>query len=325
MEIIIFSDSSDTEKYFESIKKNRVFTLHYYPCAELKKQIKIIKRNAFIYFDVSRYDKKESDKILKYLSSIKEFKYGIIDINGLINDTALLFYDGASDYIGKKVFSKGITLTRLKKAVEFCPFRPTVKSKSSLTSINRCIPSGNNWRSIKSDKEYTFCMMYIKLDNKDELKEKLSDNQITLVLNAFRRYIEKNVAPIGGRIWMWNNFEGLILFPFNGKTCDAIVTCLRLMLSRNIFSVEESKSNILISYCIVLHIGNTIYRCKGNTGTIVSNAVNIMFHIGTKFSQPGNFYLTENIFRLVPEGLKNCFLPAGQFEDIDIMRMKLQL
>jgi hypothetical protein len=116
-----------------------------------------------------------------------------------------------------------------------------------------------------------------------------------------------------------------MLFPFDGKRSDVPVACLRLMLSKKIFSVEETSFDSLLSYRIAFHIGNTVYRKKGNTGTIVSTSINTIYHLGQKYLHPGQFYITEDALHFAPDGLKDCFVPVGNYEGHHIFRMKLPL
>jgi hypothetical protein len=187
------------------------------------------------------------------------------------------------------------------------------------------IASGTDWSTVRAGQEYTFGMMYIELDGQSRFKNKLSDAQLNSLMNSFKRYIESAIAPLRGMIWIWNDFGGLILFPFDGKLCEAPVVCLRLMLARKIFSVEETGLDLILSYRIAFHIGNTVYKRKGNTGTIVSKSINTIFHLGQKYLHEGQFYITEEAFRFIPEGLKKTFTRVGNYEGHDILRMKLPL
>jgi hypothetical protein len=45
--------------------------------------------------------------------------------------------------------------------------------------------------------------------------------------------------------------------------------------------------------------------------------------MGKKHVQPGNFFLTNEVYKYVPERMKKCFVPAGSFEEWDVMKMKL--
>ena len=114
----------------------------------------------------------------------------------------------------------------------------------------------------------------------------------------------------------------VVLFPFDGKRCSAILTCFRMMLDRNIISAEDISFNALISYRIALHIGNTVYRKRGDTGGIISDSINSIFHLGQKYAESGNFYITQDAFSFIPKGLSDYFVPAGIYEGRRIMQMR---
>jgi hypothetical protein len=129
----------------------------------------------------------------------------------------------------------------------------------------------------------------------------------------------------GGRIWIWDDFGGLILFPFDGEECAAVLTCFRLILNRKLIHAEELHCRVPFSFRIVLHIGNTIYRQKGKTGTLVSNSINSIFHLGKKFAKPGNFYITKEVYRYIPEKFRSYFISVGEYEGFDVLRMRLPM
>lgn len=324
MEVIVFSDLKTIDTCFKNVKKSRNIALKYLPCAEIKKTLKSAAKSVFSYVDISGVDAPEINKMLKYISGLEGCRYGIIDTEGAIKDSALLFFNGASDYIGREIFREGVTALRVKKAVQFYAPGLSLQTVTEAASDAETFKSsGCGWTGIKSGQEYTFCLMFIEIDNHAELRKEYGENMINAAANSLKNYINKLVSPVNGKIWIWNDFGGLTLFPFDGKNCEAILPCLRLILNRKIICVERLAFKLLVSYRIALHIGNTVYEKKGNTGTIVSNSINSIFHLGRKYAKPGNFYLTKEVFRHVPEKLKKYFLPAGSFEDLEVMRMLL--
>lgn len=121
---------------------------------------------------------------------------------------------------------------------------------------------------------------------------------------------------------MWSEYGGLVLFPFDGKNCDAVLTAYRMCLNRTIISAEEFDFDTLLSYRIALHIGNTLYRPRGKTGSIIADSVNFIFHLGHQFAQPGEFCLTSTVFPYVPKGLESSFVDSGVFEGYRVYRMR---
>jgi hypothetical protein len=123
---------------------------------------------------------------------------------------------------------------------------------------------------------------------------------------------------------MWFNFGGIVLFPFDAKTCPALTCGFRLMLFKHLYDIEGSHFPNFLSLRVVLQIGNTPYT-EENTGHIVSESLNSIFHLGQQFAQPGNFIVTEEVVRFGQAALRDYFVEAGTFENRSILRMRLPI
>ncbi len=329
MDILVVTDKAAVKKYFNPIKRSKTYRLRLCPCEHLKRELRGDIRGLFVYLDIDCFVFDERNKILKYLSRMRGLRYGIIDEPGALEDTASLFHDGASDYLDRNVLQKGIDARRLRRVVSFAAAGDSTALESvkpgsvSQEEVPQHIPSGSSWSSVRTGQEYTFCLMFVELDDQITLKNQFSDAQLNIAVNKFKDFIDRTVAPEQGRIWMWNEFGGLILFPYDGACFGAVLACMRLVLSRKLFSVEELDFKTLVSYRIALHIGNTVYRRRGDTGTIISSSINTIFHLGKKYVNPGNFYVTADVYRNLPQKLKKSFRAAGSFEGHGIMRMRL--
>ena len=321
MNIYIFSDNKNIEKVFPALKKNSDLSLAVHPSGDLKTKLKTIEKGAFIYLDISKFEEPERKRLLKLLQKQEFNNAGIIDPKGAIKDPVLLFFDGFSDYIGKDLFKSGISLKRLQMALSFNEIELPEELISTIDKSNYIL-TDNSWKEIKAGKEYTFCFMFIELDNKKELRSIYGSEQINQFVDIFREHVQEKIEDINGRIWMWHDFGGLILFPFDGKNCNAIFTSLELILNRNIISAEIFDIDIFISYRIALHIGNTVYKKRGDTGKIVSDSINSIFHLGQKYAEPGALYLTKDVSEYIPKNLMKLFIPAGDYEGREIIRMR---
>jgi hypothetical protein len=116
----------------------------------------------------------------------------------------------------------------MERAVAFLKerFSAPVEDVEEKEEVSKYILSGTNWKSIRSGQEYTFCFMYIELDNRQKLKGVFSAEKLEQVNQEFHDYIQRQVDPLLGKIWMWVDFYGLVLFPFDGEKCDAILKAL---------------------------------------------------------------------------------------------------
>jgi hypothetical protein len=144
---------------------------------------------------------------------------------------------------------------------------------------------------------------------------------LSIALASFRSYIDGFVRQFGGRIWMWSSFGGLVLFPFDAKSCPALTCSFRLMLFKHIYDIEGSHFPKFLSYRVVLHIGNILYM-EENTGNIVSDSLNSIFHLGQQFARPGGFYVTDEVMQFSHPALRGFFLHAGTFENRRVLRMR---
>ncbi|OHD67621.1 MAG: hypothetical protein A2W19_11450 [Spirochaetes bacterium RBG_16_49_21] len=319
MDIYLFSDTKNIDAGFRSIKKLKNTTVRILPASELIKTSKSAPPGSLIYADISSYNKKEIPRILKFLSKLEQCRHGILDPKGNVREIAGLFHNGACDYIGKELIKTGITPKRLEMIIKF----KRLKSDTAPGARNNIeyILAVRNWEEIKPGCEYTFAFMLVELDNYNELRA-LGVDQFSRIINSYRRYLEELIEPFNGKIWIWMDSSCLILFPYCGGKCDEIEAPFRLMINRKLLCAEIRYCNINVSYKITMHIGNTVYRDSGETGTIVSDSLNSVFHLGQKFAEPGNFYLTEEIFSFAPARLADFFIPAGKYEGRNILRMR---
>jgi class 3 adenylate cyclase len=178
----------------------------------------------------------------------------------------------------------------------------------------------DGWAEIKPGHEHSFAFLFIEVDEAEELKKRHEPENLAGAMATFREFIERIVAQHGGRLWMWSRFGGLVLFPLHEPTPFAPLCGLRILLSCIFYDVEESLLPGRLSFRMALSIGSTVYH-DGDTGRIVSDAVNSIFHLGRRFAQPGQFLLTADAHDLVPQQLRGFFQPAGTYEGRRIHRM----
>jgi len=322
MEVIIFSDSSSVQTCFAKLEKTKGVAVTYCKVSEIKKKGSSSPADAIIYADFSGIPQDAYKKNLSMLSSLKRV-FGIIDSKGIIEDPASLFHAGASDFISKALFKTGIDFTRIKKVYEYGKSCIPEQSPEPEPAVKSCLPlSGNDWNKIISGKNYTFCFMYIELDNQREIKKRFPGTALEDFTKKFFRFVEKSVSDINGRIWMWTDLGGLILFPFDGKSCPAIFKSLNLMMNRKLICFEEFDYDMLLSYRIAIHIGDTVYENRGDTGKIVSDSINSIHHLKQNFAEAGRMYLTEDAHRFIPAGFSDLFINAGSYEGREIYRLR---
>ena len=190
MNIYVFSDLDAATSCFPALKKNDQLAISFFPSVQYKKMLKSLTADTVIYLDVSSFPPKESLKnVLSLLA--KGMTVGVIDPENAVIDPAELFVIGLSDYIGKDLFSKGITSKRLlsihqKKAAEAKTAKPSPLQNYILS---------RSWNEVKKGKEYTFCFMFIELEKGHEIKTShFGEGQNKKPADLFKKYVEQQLA-----------------------------------------------------------------------------------------------------------------------------------
>jgi len=334
MKIVIISDQKNIEESFFSLDKYGYELVK--ACKKnYKKYVKSLSEPVIAYFDIYQENEKEYWEEIKSLLKQQIIFLGIIDSKSAATDPASFFHAGAFDYIGKKQLQEGINQKRIKNILSAKEQisaaagaeKKNEKFQKMLPSLNKkefsakLVPDGE-WKKVKTGEEYVFYFLYTEIDLTADWKRKGGQAFLKQIKEVFYNYIKHHIETINGKIWMWNEFGGLILFPYTKKYHDVAITASKLIANAPIASCEDFPFKTEISYKFALHVGETVYKDRGKTGTIVSDAINYTFHLGQKFTKPGSFYLTEDVYNRMQPCLRELFLPEGVFENKNILRLR---
>ncbi len=332
MDILVFTENKNIGKIFSPLTRSKTYNILMLPLTELRKTVRTGKNHRLLYVDITGFAEKARNGILNLLCRSGHVLFGIIDPKEEIKDKALLFHKGAADYLGREQCREGITAARLKSVLLFKGTDgPAAQAGTAAVRLSADAASktpskallARNWNMVVPGNEYLFYMMFIELDGHHEISQRVGEKAVGELLTAFQSLVELYIAPAKGRLWIWNDFGGIVLFPYTKNPAAIIGSCMRFMLSRRSASIEQCAQKVLLSYRIVLHTGSSVYRERGKTGRIISDAVNSLSHMGLKFARPGNLYITDDIFFHTPRTLQDCFKKAGQFQCYELYRMKL--
>ena len=318
MRIYIVTDNSKLTP-FKDTKNDSPEMISY---KDLKKKYSLVYPESIVYFDLSSKTEAEQKKIFRTYTVRKDLRYGILDPKSECEDPACFFHAGFSDYLGKNIIKKGVSVKRLPGIEMFTGIDKKSSEEKKLSM--KYTPVTGGWKEVKTGSEYTFFFIFIQLDNQKELKAYFSGNTFPVFCRKFHDIIERKMGAIGGKIWMWEDFGGLILIPFDGKKENNIIELIfRLYLDKMfIYADEMLLDEIILSFKTVLHIGSTVYKNRGSTGTVIADSVNSIYHIGYKFSDKDSFLITEEIQEFVPQFLSGFFSEAGEYEGRKLLKMK---
>ncbi len=292
------------------------------PLKELKKALPSLEMVPLIYLDVQGLGEKEKTRLMDLVSANAKVRFSILDPAGGIEDVASVFHCGAVDYIGKRMAVKSPPARRRNAPLAYARRIGAGGDEPALPEVPLDVPPEftDGWAEIRPGQEHTFAFLFIEVDEAEELKKRYEPENLAGAMATFHDYVERTVKRHGGRLWMWSRFGGLALFPLRERAPFAPICGLRMLLSSVFYDYEESPLPGRLSFRMALSVGSTVYK-DGDTGKIVSDAVNSIFHLGRRFTGPGQFLITADAHELVPPQLRGFFQAAGSYEGRRIHRM----
>jgi hypothetical protein len=291
--------------------------------SDMKRTLAGLDEETLVYVDVRGLADSDRRKHLGAAVKLAGMRVGILDTEGRVDDVAALFHAGAVDYVGKALGAAALTTKRLKAVAAYAALRAEAAAPPPVAAAapELAAPTaGDGWASIKEGQEHTFAFLFIEVDDAEEMKKRYEPANLASAMETFRGFIERMVTPSGGRLWMWSRFGGLVLFPLRESECPALLCGLKILLSRVFYDAEESPLPGMLSFRMALSTGTTVYHAN-DTGKIVSDVINSIFHLGRRYAKPGAFLVSSEAAALAPEPLRPCLVPAGTYEGRRILRM----
>jgi hypothetical protein len=330
MDVYVFTNKEDFLKKFFS--KN----VRYKAAAQFPAQLP--KDADFFYIDVTGITDTGLKKLFTQTKNIsKNIPWGIIDPKGSINDTAALFFDGVSDYLGPKFFkaSQKIDSKRIKIALQW---RKDEIIKSKTTKENEHtenaflktgvkFPPANifpGWKKMTAGKTIPFYLLYCSFRGKTQLETRFEEKALPQIHKRFTGLLDYYFKDSEGINWIDTGRDCLFLIPPKAKNIEQIIKdCLRMIICAPIITMETLAIKVPVNFVFVLHYGSISYKPPGKTGTVVSDAVNTIYHLGTKKALQGRLTVsTEVPDGTIPKLLEDCFVSAGDYKGLKIWHSK---
>jgi len=335
MNIFIFSDKEKQKK--ETYPKNTQF----FSLADFFKHSP--ESDDITYYDMSNIPEAEIKKTLTQIKKIcEETHWGILDRKGNIKDPAALFFEGACDYIGQTTIKdeKGIDIKRIKEAAQWqnkliakTMIADLAKESDKILKENTLIKTGvkfppsntfPGWKQLTEEKPIPFYLLYCSLYGKTSIESRFEEKAAAQIHKRFSNLLTQNFSAGDCLLWMDSGKDCLFLIPPKQKNIEAIAeACIRMIISAPLITMETLAITIPVNFIFALHFGYVNYKPPGKTGTVVSDAVNAIFHLGSKKAEPSRLTITSDIpDGSIPKLLEDCFIPTGVYEGRNIWHSK---
>ena len=289
-----------------------------------------IKTDDQVYLDISGLSPGELKKSIGLLKKSAAF-WGIIDPKGSSEDPALFFFEGASDYINHTTIKKGLSKKRFLMALSCVRSGITSEAnklgdKDAVKRKTPKLPAGKfeGWKSIRTGSEGSFFFLFISIKGAASLRTMLGENTFSFVRNKLREILNQELSEADALLWMETETNSLFLVPpKQASGMAAIEAALKMALNSRLIAIEKLGLSIPVDFTFAFHYGKTLFQAPGKTGTVISESVNYIFHLGLKKAEAGRLTISGDVpEEALPDGLKDLFIPAGAFEGIPISHSK---
>ena len=290
--------------------------------------------NDLVYLDISGFNPADYKKSL---TAIKKSPcvWGIIDPKGAAEDPASFFFEGAVDYIGPGLIKAGLNKKRFTNAISWASDKKAPAGDKSSTAKKlepeakaekSKLPAGKfeGWKSIRAGTTGHFFFLYVSLSGKSNLRAKIGENAFSIVKKRFRDVLQHWFAEAEALLWMETEDASLLLVPPNTANARAAIHgALRMILNSRVISFEKFSLSVPVDFTFAMHYGKTSFQAPGKTGTVISESVNFIFHLGTKKAEPGRLSISDEVpEELLGNGLKDLFIDDGDFQGARVKHSK---
>jgi hypothetical protein len=294
-------------------------------CSELGKEVDFSADAVdIVYLDRSGL---KSEAFRAYLKSLKKARrgavWGVLDGEGQVEDPAALFHEGASDYLRSALVLKAIDSARMKRVLEFGMGSPQAEAHA-FESIPEAVDAEfPGWKALKQGEEMEFYFLIAAPSDPAFIKSKIGETRFKAFRERFASFLSMVFAEADARPWIQNEDALLLLLPPRKKcACSCVIACLRTLAMAPVTGYETFALEIPLSFRFALHRGKTPYYPPGKTGTLVSDDVNFIHHLGYKRAEADRLSLTLAASGAIPRELADLFVPAGKFEGREILHSR---
>jgi len=296
------------------------------------------------YFDVSGLSGDELKKTLtQFKKCCKDSLWGIIDPEGNVKDSAALFFDGACDYLGPgflKTFQemdgkrfkealawrKNLAIAAAAQAEDGAKSDKADEGGGFLKSGIKlpALSAFPGWKKMEIGKAMPFYLLYCSFQGKIPLDSRLDEKSIAQIQKRYVSHLADSLQESDGLLWMNTGKDCLFLIPPRAKCVEeAIKACIGMIVSAPLVVLETLAISIPANFIFALHYGSINYKQPGKTGTIVSDAVNFIFHLGAKKAEPGRLTISGELPDVtIPKTMQDLFTASGEFEGRKIWHTK---
>jgi hypothetical protein len=315
MKVVLITRSKVLEQLFDSVDLLRLNP------AELDPYSLPWGPEELVYLDLGSVPRRQRDEWIERLGATRGLRWSVIDRAGAHTDPAALFRQGALDYLGAALADGIVGPARL-AAIEAYADRLDNHASRTSRPRNHHGSSFPGWDALSEGTSYELCALFTGVWDADGLRTRLGEQRFARFKAAVLGVVNSIIQEHGGLLWISDDQSFLALFPPEPAS-QLVVSAMRVLANMRLISYEQLRLEQEVGF---LHF--CLRRCElpwqkpGQTGTVVSDALNYMYHLGRKFTPPCAIDLVDDLAETLEPRLKAFFSGVGSFENRPIRRFE---
>ena len=187
-------------------------------------------------------------------------------------------------------------------------------------------PAGKfeGWKSVRSGSTSYFLFLFITLSGKTNLPSMMGAAAFNALKKRLRDTGQQFLRDADALLWMETEESCIFLIPPRAVNSKAAVEAiLKMIINSRLIALEKFHLPFPVEFTFALHYGKTIFQEPGKTGSIISEPVNYIFHLGGKKAETGRLTVSGDVpDDAIPEGFDDLFDSAGEYEGIPLRHSK---
>ena len=185
--------------------------------------------------------------------------------------------------------------------------------KRKIVALKDSMTDSPNWGVLKENKQYPISVLSIDIAGNSELIKKYGDSKMQKLYALLWARVKSKLHSYKGRIWSWAGDGGIIAFAFRGNPWNSVKFAIEIQAALPLFYFGPSYP---IADPIELRIGIDFGKIKfrGETGSIISEAINYASHLEKQVCAPGKIAISEVVYKEIGKAADSFFEKHSVFE-----------
>ena len=273
-----------------------------------------------VYLDLGSVPKRQSGYWIERLAATRGLRWAVIDKACMLADPAHLFRQGAVDYLGAGATEGIVDQSRLAAIRAYAERLGNHVPRTNHHQTHQ--GSFPGWDALIEGKVYELCAFFTGVWDADGLRTRLGEQRFARFKAASLGVVNTIIQEHGGLLWIADDQSFLALFPPEPAS-HLVISSMRVLANMRLISYEQLRLEQEVgSLFFCLRRCELPWQKPGQTGTVISDALNYMYHLGRKFTPPCSIDLVDDLADTLEPGLKALFSEVGNFENRPIRRFQ---